>query len=1116
MPALPRRIVLALVLIAALVPARPARAFTTRVHIVLANDVVESLTASGDGTIRLRWSEHSVQIPQGDADAIVAQPLAFRAGAIGPDNTVFPAMTDGTHAVEQDPYRQCEMLYQEAFTQAERAYALGCYLHGSTDAIAHHFVNHFTGETFTLNPITEGRGESYDNVVGHIVTESLIQTAIYESDPAAFSASSLDHTIPQDFVLRTYFDVDSPLWQRMARHPLQKWAAAQAADPDGNLTSWASSADFSPWEHVAMAPQYVEELQRMREGLRTWMVSRIAELASRPSIMAMPGPDGAIGTPDDDTACSASCPAEFGEYWVLVHLLAPRFDTRGNPLPSAFDKISEDLGDNLQGFVPAFVQVIANVSAQLNAPITDAGDHGLDLDASAVEALFAPVDGWASRTFAIDWTAAGMAVSPEWYSDLSLYLSMFGVSITVPDILAAIFQPIVDEIRDALINQVRERAEVFVRELKDQYDAQFDTFRDAVNGDLDASAPPALGGHALDHVQDSGLLAHAFNLTAAALANHEVLLVATDPIENGPTSFDASYTPEWTQLGLCDYLRDAVFPYGTGLRPLLSVQQGATIFQASIDDDSPVECHDGALASFGTASRTSCAHTSLDALLIDPHGSLSRAYPPAHAAGAPACRGLVVPGLPDPPPMPDGGPGALDGGIGTGDGGTETPGTGGGCCSVAARPDRRGSAGLWLMGLLGLVLAARRRGRRLAAVALVAALALVAGLAQGCGDGTTADDDARSADEDAGSDAGEGPLDAGLDATAVDDAGPDVRTEFLDALDGTVWNALQTRIEGGVELERGYELHFRGGAEPMWGEIRNPYGPARQRVRRFVRIARGACVDASRCEITTTVSIPDATWETPETLRGRMETWTVEIIPGTPRALAVTGDDGIEEIFTEGAWPAPTRGLTAEVRVFEGGDGNPVSDAFCTSGGDLQRMTMWDFARGESDEPTLARDVVAGAQLGTWVDVANRFGIRDIDGFDGDTLGGSERTDQFYFVVRYRGVVAHPGGTFQMRELADQLEDAVWVFAGDTVGSVDEDDLFLEVHNFVWADATPDEPSISLPAGDVPVEIIVPRCEMQFEDPFELQLRLGAGVYSLLDGQPIRPLVDDTLFPPVL
>ena len=68
-----------------------------------------------------------MRIPQVDADAIVNQPLAFRAGAVGPDNTVFPAVTDGTHSVHQDPYRQCELLYLEAFTEAERAYALAAF-----------------------------------------------------------------------------------------------------------------------------------------------------------------------------------------------------------------------------------------------------------------------------------------------------------------------------------------------------------------------------------------------------------------------------------------------------------------------------------------------------------------------------------------------------------------------------------------------------------------------------------------------------------------------------------------------------------------------------------------------------------------------------------------------------------------------------------------------------------------------------------------------------------------------------------------------------------------------------------------------------------------------------
>lgn len=697
--------------------AAPASAFTTRVHIVLSNEIRQSLIESGDGTIRLRWSTHSVQIPRADADAIVNQPEAFRAGAIGPDNTVFPAMTDGTHGVEQDPYRQCELLYGEAFTEAERAYALGCFLHGATDAIAHHFVNHFTGETFTLSPLSLSRVEGYHNVIGHIVTESVIQGAIYESDPTAFSALALDHEIPQDFVLRTYFDVDSPIWQRMAQHPMERWEAARAADPEGDLTSWVSAAELAPWEQIAMAPQYVEELERLRAGVRDTMTARIATLATDPDIDAEPGPDGMIGTVDDETACSASCPAEFGEYWILVHLLAPRFDTRGNPLPSAFDKISTDLGANLYEFLPAFVQVIQNISTELNGEITDAGDHGLDVDRARITALFAPVDDWAARTFAIDWTSAGMAVGPDWYNDLSAFLSMFSVRVTIPDILGLLLQPIVDQIRDALITQVRDRAATFIDTLKGEYDRDRGGWETDVANGLAASRPPALDGHALDYVGDSGLIAHAFNLTAASLASHEVLLVAADPIANGPTSFDASYTPEWTQIGLCDYLREAVFPYGMGLRPLLSVEQGATFYGGTMPEDAPVECHDGSLSSFGAPSATSCAHTDLDMLLTAGSGSLSRAYPPAHASGAPACRGLRIPGLPEPPPPPDGGmvmPG-VDGGMpmAVDAGGPPAPGgeSGCGCVVVGARSERSPRLA-WLTGaLVGLMLVCQRRRR---------------------------------------------------------------------------------------------------------------------------------------------------------------------------------------------------------------------------------------------------------------------------------------------------------------------------------------------------------------------------------------------------------------------
>jgi hypothetical protein len=702
---------------AVMVPAR-GYAFTTRLHIVLSNDIHDSLLASSDGrSIRLRWSDHDVRLSELDAQAILNAPLAFRAGAIGPDITVFPAMTDGTHALDQNPFRQCEMLYMEAFNDEERAYALGCFLHGSTDAIAHHFVNWFTGETFTLNPVSDDRESSYQNVIGHIVTESTIQSGFYLADPSAFTAAELEHEVPQDFVLRTYFAVDHPIWQRMTLSTRAKWDAAIAADPPSttgwprqDLLGWIETADFHPWEHVAMAPQYVNEIQRMRVDLRDYMLDRIDELAADPDIDAQPGPDGRIGTPDDVTACDVSCPAEFGEYWILVHMLAPRQTAGGDPLPSAFDKISDDLGDDLYGFVPALVEVIANLSAFLNSEISDDDDHGLDVPPN-VGSLFTPMDDWGSRTFAIDWETAGRAVSPEWYTDLSDFLDMFGVSITIPDILSALFQPIVDQIREALLTQVRDYAETYIEELKREYDLFLAEWSGSVTGDLFGSQPEALDGNALDYAYESGVYAHSFNLTAAVLGNHEVMLVEDMEIANGPASFDASYTPEWSQIGQCSYLREAVFPHGIGLRPLLSVEtEGGTYYESPLLDNAPIECHAGSLSEFGPPNATSCAHTTLDELLVTRFGSITRAYPPTYASGDPRCRNLRIPGLPDPPVNPgedggmtgDGGNSGFDGGVG--DGGMDPVDGGCGCGAVGSNGVSFG----WLA-ILGVVVWRRRR-----------------------------------------------------------------------------------------------------------------------------------------------------------------------------------------------------------------------------------------------------------------------------------------------------------------------------------------------------------------------------------------------------------------------
>lgn len=1126
-----------LTLLFALSAAAPAHAFTTRVHIVVSNEIRAELVRSGDGTIQLRWSGHAVRIPEEDAEAIINQPLAFRAGAIGPDNVVFPAMTDGTHGVEQDPYGQCELLYREALTETERAYALGCFLHGATDAIAHHVVNYFTGETFTLNPISHGRTSDFDNVIGHIVSESAIQSALHASDPTLFSAGQLQHALPHDFLLRTYFNVESPVWQRMSLHARERWDAARATNPNGNVLTWAQNAGFAPWEQLAMAPVYVAELQRLRAELRLWIENEIADMADPSSargrtLGVTPGPDGTYGTPDDATACTATCPSLAAQYYVYVNVLAPRYDAAGRELPSAFDVLSNAIGDQLYGFLPALVHVIENLSALLNAPIApgDTDDHGLDVSAADLAAAFGPLSDWLDalvRTTDSGFDDLADAITPEWYRDLAAFLQSLGIDIRIGNVLRTIFGPIVENVRDTLEHEVRGRAEQFITDLTREYEERLDDWRASIEADLAISAPPGLGGHALDYPADAGVFAYAFNLAAVALAQHEVLLVAEDPIANGPASFDASYTTEWTQVGLCDYLREAVFPRGLGVAPLLSVQQGGTYFASGLEGDAPIECHAGSLEAFGTPSPASCTHTTLDALLVSRTGSLSRAFPPEFAAGDPSCRRLTVPGLPEPPPLPpDAGAGTTDGGVPGADGGASVDGgtapAPAGCgCAVPARSSSSPFA-LASIGLFAWMLArsrrrasrrsARRRGRGRFVTALLAVLAIAC-------DGAPAAPDAGSSERDAGRDGGEtmmdasttdpdaGHGDAGTDAGELD-AGPDMRRQLLDALDGTVWSGILARDEGGRLVSRAYEMRFDS-RDLRWAEIRNPYGPARQRIlRSFNPRADGRTVES-------TIMIPMG-WETPEPLRGRRETWEIEIVEGSPRVLVLRNvTTGIEEELREGPWPAPTGGLTAEVRVF--GSSGPTYDAYCGAGfGTWERQPLYDFARGTSLEAPLRRDVVAGARIREWSDGIGTFAVTDIDGFD--QLGGTLLSDQGNFIVRYTGSVRH-SGHLSIREQDDAYTRmAAWVFTGAAAGRGGIGEHDWEIFHFIGND----DEVVSVPgllgSGDLEVEVIVVWCTGAGAEPFTLQASLvsASGPWRLFGDLPSTPVVNETLFPPAL
>src|SRR5262249_29443326 len=159
----------------------------------------------------------------------------------------------------QRPFEQCELLYQAAVIAEEKAYALGCFLHGSTDAVAHHFVNYFSGETFTLNPLSNSHQFSLENAVRHIVHESMIQRSALTLAPEKFTFGELTHAIPDGFLLRAYFDQQSPLWQLMSARAKAKLDAARTQNPSSPLWLVIPTAGLAVADHLVLSPIYLSE-----------------------------------------------------------------------------------------------------------------------------------------------------------------------------------------------------------------------------------------------------------------------------------------------------------------------------------------------------------------------------------------------------------------------------------------------------------------------------------------------------------------------------------------------------------------------------------------------------------------------------------------------------------------------------------------------------------------------------------------------------------------------------------------------------------------------------------------------------------------------------------------
>jgi hypothetical protein len=308
---------------------------------------------------------------------------------------------------------------------------------------------------------------------------------------------------------------------------------------------------------------------------------------------------------------------------------------------------------------------------------------------------------WAQNLTTIDYRTLSQAVVPGWITAIENALQSVGVNVSVPDVARALLDPFIRPVRDMIQTRVIQEARAFVEALTAEYRAKAPADRTLYERVLRDAAPDGQAETVLDRPFDSGIYVHAFNLVAATLANHEVMLPGdwANATSDGPASFDTSYSPAWSQAGLCDYLREAVFPFGlstTGLLSMTARDNPSVALLAKPQPDSPVECHDGAVDAFSLEPNAShCELTDLGGLISKKTGSLTRGYPPALAGGG-TCRNILVPGLPAPPPTASSSSGGAQG-----EGSSSADSAGCGCHNArAATPS--------MFGVLVLLLLARR------------------------------------------------------------------------------------------------------------------------------------------------------------------------------------------------------------------------------------------------------------------------------------------------------------------------------------------------------------------------------------------------------------------------
>ena len=733
---------------AALLPAS-ASAYSVKVHIFIANEVRAEMLRNWNGegctegvdpwcgvpAIRLLGPEDRetqyVVLSQENAEALRDHPEHWRGGAIGPDNTVFPGMTDPSHAWHFFPFSQCQSMLEAAEDPSERAYALGCFLHGVTDNNVHHVVNFFAGETFTLYPKDTAKdGElvfNLINVVRHMTVESKIEAALEHARPGALDAANLKHQIAKDLYRRVYLDPAEGrgLWHWFAGRLVErKNDALRAAqldgfDPNEHLETsieeikesgvtidfdgrvMKAYADFlktggtidgltpgslAPHDYVLLLPEIVEDVKRLLDIAEARGVARMDELVAEWKA---------------EGECTLSCPILRTKKKLWEHLFAERDGGERSRFGEAVDLKKAELDNVIDGYI-ASVERLSNLIVAKGV-----GGIGISDIAFAMAPLADAIDQVTDFPYAV--------LFPEWAVDIIESITPLRAFLeeTVHLVTAEVKEQITERMR-AYTEQLREQLLAMTPQAVQDLHAKAQELKDIALAQIDEAKLAALGidlddaDAALGSFDTSVLYMNSFNSVAGVLADQRVVFAteATSFAGGGPVSFDASYQIGYTQLSVCEDLSEAFYPCGTSsievLQPDYTSCERVDVVTPEMEP--PVECHDGSALEFDTdPNPATCVRRHFEEV-VSPHeghlGSYTHAFPAELSGAGPACAGLDILG----PPGDVAGPKEDDVDADVAD---EDGLDGAGCgCTTSRDADPKLA---WMVLLLGLVPVLRRR-----------------------------------------------------------------------------------------------------------------------------------------------------------------------------------------------------------------------------------------------------------------------------------------------------------------------------------------------------------------------------------------------------------------------